>query len=78
MVLLVIDKSHVSCSSCLKYVILKKKLLRIICHCYRLLTITPQETVSDFQEDETKIQLDRSLIPPAENSVVSLSPFLAK
>lgn len=47
----------------------------MICHCYRLLTITLQEIVPEFQEDETKIRLDRSLIPSAENSCFSESLF---
>lgn len=40
--------------------------------------VTLPEIVPGFQEEETKIQFDMSLIPPAKNSIVSLSPFLAK
>lgn len=51
---------------------------RVICHCYLLLALTLQEIVPEFQEEETKIQLDMALILPAKDSIVYLSPFLAR
>lgn len=51
---------------------------RIICHCYLLSSLTLWEIVTGFQEEETQIQFDMTLIPPAKNCIVSLSPFPRK
>lgn len=80
MVLLVIGNSQFSCFELMFEIcnLFPFLVFRIICHRYLPLSLTLQEIAPGFQEEETKIQFDMTLIPRAKNSIVSSSPFLAK